>query len=84
MSETGGSVEESVALLREERSLLELRLEEAHIHLSDIKSSWSSKIASLETQVPKCLSHSYYYNVFFIFSAHVSKHEATLKISTGR
>lgn len=34
-----------------ERALLERRLEEAHLHLSDIKSSWSSKITSLETQV---------------------------------
>jgi hypothetical protein len=46
-----GSVEETVQALREERALLERRLEEAHIHLADIKSSWSSKIASLETQV---------------------------------
>uniref|UniRef100_A0A8D8YLZ2 Uncharacterized protein n=1 Tax=Cacopsylla melanoneura TaxID=428564 RepID=A0A8D8YLZ2_9HEMI len=50
-----GGDEDSAALtaLREERSLLERRLEEAHIHLSDIKSSWSSKIASLETQVER-------------------------------
>ncbi|XP_050517432.1 golgin subfamily A member 1 [Diabrotica virgifera virgifera] len=34
-----------------ERKLLEQRLEEAHLHLSDIKTSWSDKIASLETQV---------------------------------
>ncbi|XP_017773071.1 PREDICTED: golgin subfamily A member 1 isoform X2 [Nicrophorus vespilloides] len=34
-----------------ERKLLEQRLEEAHIHLADIKTSWSDKIASLETQV---------------------------------
>ncbi|CAG9825421.1 unnamed protein product [Phaedon cochleariae] len=34
-----------------ERRLLEQRLEEAHLHLTDIKTSWSDKIASLETQV---------------------------------
>lgn len=34
-----------------ERRLLEERLEEAHLHLADIKTSWSDKIASLETQV---------------------------------
>lgn len=35
----------------QERKLLERRLEEAHLHLQDIKTSWSEKIASLETQV---------------------------------
>lgn len=34
-----------------ERKLLEQRLEEAHLHLADIKTSWSDKISSLETQV---------------------------------
>ncbi|XP_045470637.1 golgin subfamily A member 1 isoform X2 [Harmonia axyridis] len=34
-----------------ERKLLEQRLEEAHVHLADIKTSWSDKITSLETQV---------------------------------
>lgn len=34
-----------------ERKLLEQRLEEAHLHLADIKTSWSDKITSLETQV---------------------------------
>ncbi|XP_057651374.1 golgin subfamily A member 1 [Diorhabda carinulata] len=34
-----------------ERKLLEQRLEEAHLHLTDIKTSWSDKIAALETQV---------------------------------
>lgn len=34
-----------------ERALLERRLEEAHVHLTDIKASWSAQIASLETQV---------------------------------
>lgn len=36
-----------------ERKLLEQRLEEAHVHLADIKTSWSDKILSLETQVTK-------------------------------
>lgn len=35
----------------QERKLLEQRLEEAHLHLADIKTSWSDKISSLETQV---------------------------------
>lgn len=34
-----------------EKKLLEQRLEEAHMQLTDIKTSWSDKIASLETQV---------------------------------
>ncbi|XP_050307065.1 golgin subfamily A member 1 [Anthonomus grandis grandis] len=34
-----------------EKKLLEQRLEEAHLQLADIKTSWSDKIASLETQV---------------------------------
>lgn len=37
--------------INSERKLLEQRLEEAHLHLADIKTSWSDKIASLETQV---------------------------------
>jgi golgin subfamily A protein 1 len=45
------NVDERVQALLSERILLERRLEEAHLHLSDIKSSWSEKIASLETQV---------------------------------
>ncbi|KAL1457923.1 hypothetical protein WDU94_008103 [Cyamophila willieti] len=52
-SADGGDENSALTALREERSLLERRLEEAHIHLSDIKSSWSSKIASLETQVER-------------------------------
>lgn len=39
-----------------ERKLLEQRLEEAHLHLSDIKSSWSVQNMALETQVSR-LSH---------------------------
>ncbi|PSN39834.1 hypothetical protein C0J52_19190 [Blattella germanica] len=45
------TVDERVQALLGERILLERRLEEAHLHLSDIKSSWSGKISSLETQV---------------------------------
>jgi len=45
------TVDERVQALLNERIFLERRLEEAHLHLSDIKSSWSEKIASLETQV---------------------------------
>lgn len=45
------TIDERVADLMRERTLLERKLEEAHLHLSDIKTSWSSKISSLETQV---------------------------------
>jgi len=45
------TVDERVQALLNERILLERRLEEAHLHLLEIKSSWSEKIASLETQV---------------------------------
>jgi golgin subfamily A protein 1 len=45
------TVDERVQALLGERILLERRLEEAHLHLLDIKSSWSEKISSLETQV---------------------------------
>lgn len=45
------SIDERIQGLLGERTLLERRLEEAHLHLADIKSSWSSKITSLETQV---------------------------------
>ncbi|XP_060517177.1 golgin subfamily A member 1 [Cylas formicarius] len=37
--------------VEKEKKLLEQRLEEAHLHLADIKTSWSDRIASLETQV---------------------------------
>lgn len=45
-----------------ERKLLEQRLEEAHLHLADIKTSWSDKIASLETQVRHFMNttHSFF------------------------
>ncbi|XP_017886847.1 golgin subfamily A member 1-like isoform X3 [Ceratina calcarata] len=45
------TVDERIADLMRERALLERKLEEAHLHLSDIKTSWSGKISSLETQV---------------------------------
>lgn len=48
-----------------ERKLLEQRLEEAHLHLADIKTSWSDKIASLETQV--ILISYYIYETLFTF-----------------
>lgn len=45
------TVDERIADLMRERTLLERKLEETHLHLSDIKTSWSGKISSLETQV---------------------------------
>lgn len=52
--------------MNSERKLLEQRLEEAHLHLADIKTSWSDKIASLETQVGRILlliyNNSYIFN----------------------
>lgn len=45
------TVDERVQKLLGERALFERRLEEAHLHLSQIKSSWSTKIEALETQV---------------------------------
>lgn len=40
-------------LLLRERRMLEQRLEEAHLHLSDIKSTWSAQNMALETQVDR-------------------------------
>ncbi|XP_058799083.1 golgin subfamily A member 1 [Phymastichus coffea] len=45
------TVDDRIADLMRERMLLERKLEETHLHLSDIKTSWSGKISSLETQV---------------------------------
>lgn len=45
------TVDERIAELMRERTLLERKLEETHLHLFDIKTSWSGKITSLETQV---------------------------------
>lgn len=44
---------EKVQLLLQEKKLLEQRLEEAHLHLIDIKSNWSNKNLSLETQLSR-------------------------------
>uniref|UniRef100_A0A182QPN8 GRIP domain-containing protein n=1 Tax=Anopheles farauti TaxID=69004 RepID=A0A182QPN8_9DIPT len=49
----GGSIDEKVQALLQERDLLEQRLEAAHLHLSDIKTSWSIQNMSLETQVSR-------------------------------
>lgn len=40
-------------LLLQERKLLEQRLEEAHLHLFDIKSNWSNQNLALETQLSR-------------------------------
>uniref|UniRef100_A0A182IZS2 GRIP domain-containing protein n=1 Tax=Anopheles atroparvus TaxID=41427 RepID=A0A182IZS2_ANOAO len=48
---TGGSTDEKIACLLKERLMLEERLDEAHLHLSDIKSKWSGQNMTLETQV---------------------------------
>ncbi|XP_059608548.1 golgin subfamily A member 1 [Phlebotomus argentipes] len=47
------SADEKVKSLLQERKMLEQRLEEAHLHLSDIKSSWSGQNLALETQVSR-------------------------------
>lgn len=48
-----GSGDDELKALLQERKLLEQRLEEAHLHLIDIKSSWSGQNLSLETQVAR-------------------------------
>uniref|UniRef100_A0A1S4GDK9 Uncharacterized protein n=1 Tax=Anopheles gambiae TaxID=7165 RepID=A0A1S4GDK9_ANOGA len=50
---SGGSADEKVQCLLQERDLLEQRLEAAHLHLSDIKTSWSIQNMTLETQVSR-------------------------------
>ncbi|XP_034934379.1 golgin subfamily A member 1 [Chelonus insularis] len=50
-SSDDSTVDERIADLMRERTLLERKLEETHLHLSDIKTSWSATISSLETQV---------------------------------
>lgn len=47
------SNDEKVQTLLRERQMLEQRLEEAHLHLSDIKSTWSAQNMALETQVDR-------------------------------
>lgn len=37
----------------QEKKLLEQRLEEAHMHLFDVKSTWSNQNLSLETQLSR-------------------------------
>lgn len=44
---------EKVTLLLQERKILENRLEEAHLHLYDIKSSWTSQNLTLENQLQR-------------------------------
>lgn len=51
LTTNSGSTDEKIQCLLQERKLLEQRLEEAHLHLSDIKSSWSGQNMALETQV---------------------------------
>lgn len=48
-----GSGDDQVRTLLQERKLLEQRLEEAHLHLIDVKSNWSGQNLSLETQVAR-------------------------------
>ena len=48
-----GTGDDQVKSLLQERKLLEQRLEEAHLHLIDIKSTWSGQNLSLETQVSR-------------------------------
>lgn len=47
------NTDEKVQTLIQERKLLEQHLEEAHLQLSDIKSSWSGQNLALETQVSR-------------------------------
>jgi golgin subfamily A member 1 len=44
---------DKIKLLLHERKMLENRLEEAHIQLHDIKSSWTSQNLSLENQLQR-------------------------------
>lgn len=53
MGLTDGTDDDQVKSLLQERKLLEQRLEEAHLHLIDIKSTWSGQNLSLETQVAR-------------------------------
>ena len=49
----GNSENDKMHLLLHERQLLEERLEEAHLHLFDVKSSWSNQNLTLETQLSR-------------------------------
>lgn len=50
---SNASKDEKVQSLLRERRMLEQRLEEAHLHLSDIKGTWSAQNMALETQVDR-------------------------------
>jgi golgin subfamily A protein 1 len=47
------SEDDKIKLLLQERKMLESRLEEAHIHLYEIKSTWSSQNLTLENQLQR-------------------------------
>lgn len=47
------SENDKIKLLLQERRLLETRLEEAHIHLYEIKSNWTSQNLTLENQLQR-------------------------------
>lgn len=48
---SGDAENDKIKLLLQERKMLESRLEEAHLHLYDIKSSWTSQNLTLENQL---------------------------------
>lgn len=45
--------DEKIQTLVRERRMLEQRLEEAHLHLSDVKGTWSAQNMALETQLDR-------------------------------
>jgi golgin subfamily A member 1 len=47
------SENDKIKLLLQERKMLENRLEEAHLHLYDIKSSWTTQNLTLENQLQR-------------------------------
>lgn len=47
------SENDKIKLLLQERKVLESRLEEAHLHLYDIKSSWTNQNLKLENQLQR-------------------------------
>lgn len=47
------SENDKIKLLLKERKMLESRLEEAHIHLHEIKSNWTSQNLTLENQLSR-------------------------------
>lgn len=46
---------EKLQILLQENKLMSQKLEEAHLHLTDVKSTWSNKNFSLETQLNRLL-----------------------------